>query len=744
MIVIAVGCLYLFIKTIFVPDHGGHWLLYIPLSITLGYMCLKYLHEWYHYFNITAPSLLVETGSYSVDIFTTYCEGEPLAMLETTLEAMSLIRYPHTSWCCDEADDPLVKDLCGKYGIRHIVRKERTDAKAGNINNALRYATGEICVILDPDHIPAPEFLDIVLPYFENEKVGFVQVVQAYYNHQESLVAKGAAQQTYQFYGPMMMCMYAYGTVQALGANCTFRRTALDSIGGHAAGLAEDMHTAMKLHAKGWRSVYVPAVIARGLVPATLSGYYKQQLKWARGTFELLVSTYPKLFKDFTAFQKLHYFLLPFHYLSGFIFLLNFLIPVFSLFLAESPLLLDFSDFVLAALPLAFMIVLIRQYVQKWVVEENERGVHMVGGLLQIGTWWVHLAGLIYTLIRKKVPYIPTPKNDVTTTPFSLHIPNLLIILLSAIAIVYGLNYDWTPFSLFMSGLAFTNICILLFVIYASYKTNRQFSNTRPLMKTKRRLWYFRHWAYKVARNYAIVFTILVVAGSIYAHKIYNSEQKNLVEKTSMQIAFYKGIFQPDSENGISQTSDILSRAQGSIQIVSYYIAWTDSFDKIALPLSDIGKLYEKHIVPLITLEPWLNRKPIFDQIVSGEYDAAIDSIAKQFAQLDMPVFFRFAHEPENPRYPWSFKNDNKPSSFIAAWRYLHKKFDEANAKKLIWIWNPWKADSIEKFFPGESYVDWLGVNILDYSSDNHSTSLEDLYQPFHNDSIFKLGLPVM
>lgn len=743
MIVIAAVCLYLFIKTIFIPDHGGYRLLYIPLCITLGYMCLKYLHEWYHYFNITAPPLFTETGNYSVDIFTTYCEGEPLDMLERTLEAMSLIRYPHTSWCCDEADDPLVKDLCSKYGIRHITREGRKDAKAGNINNALRYATSDICVILDPDHIPAPEFLDVVLPYFKDEKVGFVQVVQAYYNHHESLVAKGAAQQTYQFYGPMMMCMYAYGTVQALGANCTFRRAALDSIGGHATGLAEDMHTAMKLHAKGWTSVYVPAVIARGLVPSTLSSYYKQQLKWSRGTFELLVSTYPRLFKNFTGFQKLHYFLLPFHYLSGFIFLLNFLIPVLSLFLAEPPLRLDFTDFVLAAIPLAFMIALIRQYVQKWVVEENERGFHIVGGLLQIGTWWVHLTGLVYTLVRKKIPYIPTPKNDVETTPFTLHIPNLIIILLSVVAIVYGLNYDWTPFSIFMSGLAFTNICILLFVIYASYKTNRQFSQTRALMKTKRRLWYFRHWTYKVARNYALVFSTLVVAGTIYVHDIYNSEQSYPVEETPMQTAFYKGVFQPASENGISQVADILSETPADIQIVSHYIAWTDSSNTVALP-SNIDKLYERHITPLITLEPWLNRKPIFNEIISGAYDAAIDSIAKQFAQLKGPVFFRFAHEPENPRYPWSFAKGNTPESFIAAWRYLHKKFEETGAKKMIWVWNPWKADSIEKFFPGQSYVDWLGVNILDYSENNQSISFEDLYQPFHNDSIFELGMPVM
>lgn len=744
MIVTGIVFLFFFLKTLFVPGHGGYNLLFIPLCITLGYMGLKYLHEWYHYFNITAPPVIKEKGNYSVDVFTTYCNGEPLDMLEKTLIAISLIRYPHTSWCCDEANSPLVKRLCSKYGIKHITRSEKKDAKAGNINNALKYATGEICVVLDPDHIPVPEFLDVVLPYFGNEKVGFVQVVQAYYNHHESYVAKGAAQQTYQFYGPMMMCMQAYGTVQALGANCTFRRAALDSIGGHATGLAEDMHTAMRLHAKGWRSVYVPAVVARGLVPSTLSGYYKQQLKWSRGTFELLVSTYPKLFTRFTLFQKIHYFLLPFHYLSGLIFLLNFLIPVFSLLLGQSPLLLDFNDFLLAAIPLGCMIVLIRQYVQKWVVEENERGFHIVGGLLQIGTWWVYLTGLVYTVIRKKIPYLPTPKDDKEVTPFTLHIPNVIIILLSIVAIIYGLNYDWTPFSLFMASIAMINICILLFVIYASYKTRRRFETTNAIFRTKQRLWKFRHLAYKFARTYALILSALVVGVSIFVDRIYESDGLSQPAELPIQTIFYKGVFQSASESGPSQIDNMSSKEKDRLQIVSYYTTWSDSTKIISLPLEDFNKLYERQMIPLLTVKPSIHENYLFDQIVSGRYDSLIQKMANQLAKLNEPVFLCFAPESENSSRSSFFRNENPAVVFVKAWRYLHKKFEEANAKKIVWVWNPGKRDSLKKFFPGRSYVDWLGVSILDSAQNGQPNSFEDLYKPFHNDSIFQLGLPVM
>ena len=301
MIFVGLASIVFFLYSMLQKEHISYFPLYVLLMITMVYYALKYLHEWYHYFSITASKKPTTNKIYTVDILTTYCAGEPFNMLEQTLTAIQNITYPHTAWCCDEADDPAVRQLCSRLGVQHVTRLIKKDAKAGNINNALQYATGELCVVLDPDHIPVPEFLDRVVAYFDDPAIGYVQVVQAYYNQTESLVAKGAAQQTYQFYGPMMMAMHTYGTVQAIGANCTFRRAAIDSIGGHASGLSEDMHTAMQIHAKGWRSVYVPEILTRGLVPATMSSYFKQQLKWSRGTWELLVTTYPKLFTIYLA-----------------------------------------------------------------------------------------------------------------------------------------------------------------------------------------------------------------------------------------------------------------------------------------------------------------------------------------------------------------------------------------------------------------------------------------------------------
>ena len=142
-----------------------------------------------------------------------------------------------------------------------------------------------------------PNFLDETLGFFQDEKIGFVQVIQAYYNQYRSVTAAGAAEQTYTFYGPTQMGLFGNGSAVAIGANCTFRRKAFDSIGGHAQGLAEDLQTSIRIHAAGWKSIYNPVIVSRGLVPEELGSFCKQQLKWARGVFEILFGELPKVFR---------------------------------------------------------------------------------------------------------------------------------------------------------------------------------------------------------------------------------------------------------------------------------------------------------------------------------------------------------------------------------------------------------------------------------------------------------------
>ena len=229
-----------------------------------------------------------------------------------------------------------------------------------------------------------------------------------------SFTARGAAEQTYTFYGPTQMGLYGYGGAVAIGANCTFRRKALESIGGHAQGLAEDLQTSIRIHSKGWKSVYNPVIVSRGLVPEDFASFCKQQLKWARGVFELLFDEMPYVLKDLTFWQKISYLSIGTYYLFGTITAFFILIPLLYFFTEIIPGRMDFTEFILRGSIILFISIFIYVYAQKFLCDrKTERGFHWRGMILKYSCWPVFLYAFYLAIINKKIPYIPTSKTAV-------------------------------------------------------------------------------------------------------------------------------------------------------------------------------------------------------------------------------------------------------------------------------------------------------------------------------------------
>lgn len=393
-------------------EHVNNLPLFALLSIATWYGIFRMMVGWYNAFHVEQPEDLPVLQGRTVAIFTTSSPGEPYEMFVRTLDAARKITYPHTVYLLDDTRDPRFAALAAEMGAVHLELTGLPGAKAGKINAALARTSEEFILVLDPDHIPFPRFLDRVLGHFADESVGFVQVAQAYHNAGESFVARAAAEQTYSFYGPILQGMNGTGTAVAIGANCTFRRKALDSIGGHGIGLAEDLVTSIRLHAKGWRSVYVPEVVSRGLVPADLDSFLKQQLKWSRGVHDVLFREYPRAFRRLTLHQKISYFMIGSYYLVGVTTLIYISIPLIYLWLGHQPAAFMLAEYAETALPVGAFGCVIYLFMQRWLCDrERERGLHWRGTLMKIGAWNIYLKGLILALLGIAVPYIPTSKE---------------------------------------------------------------------------------------------------------------------------------------------------------------------------------------------------------------------------------------------------------------------------------------------------------------------------------------------
>lgn len=404
----------------FREEHVNSLPLYLVLTFIFWWGIFRMVILWISYLKISKPSPVPASEGLKVAIFTTSSPGEPLSMFEKTLEACANITYPHTTYLLDDTRDRRFKETAEKYGAVWLELVGFPGAKAGKINAALKRTTEDFILVLDPDHIPFPNFLDEVLGFFKDKKVGYVQVAQAYYNQYRSFTARGAAEQTYGFYGPTQMALEGLNCAVAIGANCTFRREALESIGGHGIGLAEDMVTAIRIHSRGWKSVYNPVVVSRGLVPEDLGSFCKQQLKWARGVHEVLFAELPKLWKGLSNWQRLSYFTIGTYYSSGLTMFLFLIIPYLFLWFGWLPANMEFSSFVINWMPLAIFGLAIYLYVQNWLCHKREeRGLHWRGMVLKFACWPVFLMGFILAVFNRDIPYIPTAKQAVKGfTPF--------------------------------------------------------------------------------------------------------------------------------------------------------------------------------------------------------------------------------------------------------------------------------------------------------------------------------------
>jgi cellulose synthase (UDP-forming) len=413
----------------FRAGHVAQPVLFTALSLAFWYGISRIVLGWVNYSALAKPVHRPAPPGLRVAIFTTSSPGEPLTMFEKTLAACARIRYPHTTYLLDDTNDSRFREVALRHGAVWLELRGIPGAKAGKINRALASTDEDFILVLDPDHIPFPEFLERVLGHFTDERVGFVQVSQAYYNQGRSFTAIGAAEQTYAFYGPGLMGLYGHGASIAIGANCTFRRAALTSIGGHGVGLAEDLITAIRLHASGWQSIYVPEVVSRGLVPEDLGSLYKQQLKWSRGVYEVVFSEMPQLFRLLRWRQRLSYLAIGTYYLFGLTTALYLVFPYLYLWTGVQPANMRFGEFLMAVVPVAVLGVLIYLLMQRWLCDPvTERGLHWRGLVLKWACWPVVLAGTVLAILRAEVPYIPTAKEAARGKFIQLAWPQLLLL----------------------------------------------------------------------------------------------------------------------------------------------------------------------------------------------------------------------------------------------------------------------------------------------------------------------------
>jgi len=196
--------------------------------------------------------------------------------------------------------------------------------------------------------------------------------------------------------------------------------------------ITEDMATAMRLHAMGWRSVFHPEILAYGLAPEDLGSALKQRLRWAQGTIQVFLRENPFLIKGLSFPQRLQYFTTMYSYFSGFFNLIYVLSPIVYLFTTIPPVSAWSLEFAWRLVPFLLLNKLMFRYVA-WGLS-IWRGEQYSLALFPL---WIQ--AVVSVLAGAKLKFVVTSKQRQTGNYLHLIRPQLLIVWLTALAIMYGL-----------------------------------------------------------------------------------------------------------------------------------------------------------------------------------------------------------------------------------------------------------------------------------------------------------------
>ena len=129
-------------------------------------------------------------------------------------------------------------------------------------------------------------------------------------------------------------------------------------------------------------------------------------------------------------------------------------------------------------------------------------------------------------------------------------------------------------------------------------------------------------------------------------------------------------------------------------------------------PTDWVNQVQELGGIPHIAWEP-------NDGLDSVQDDEYLRQFAKDSGAAKCPLFIRFASEMNGTWCAYS----GDPTAYIDKWRLVHDVMqEEAPEAMMLWSVFTFPESQIERYYPGDDYVDWVGVNLYNviYHNNNH------------------------
>ena len=311
-------------------------------------------------------------------------------------------------------------EICRKFAEEHpdrvkLVRRSVSDGKPSALIAALKHVSGEIVGVFDADNVPEPDILLRVANHFNDSSVVALQGRILAINAEENMLTKFVAQEETVRYDGFMGGKEVLGLFVPLNGSCYFiRKTVIEDVGGwDTTVLSEDMELAARLIHKGHKIKYASDVRSWQEYPASITGFFKQRVRWFRGTMEVGVK-YGKLLGNLNRMSLDAEITLvgPFVFIS---FILGYLISALSFIL---PVELDFLSLSLANVTSVLTVVLLFVAGVAMIYGKKPRKIQNLLWVPFIFLYWIiqnFIASyaLLQILMRRPKHWLRTEKKGV-------------------------------------------------------------------------------------------------------------------------------------------------------------------------------------------------------------------------------------------------------------------------------------------------------------------------------------------
>jgi endoglucanase len=152
------------------------------------------------------------------------------------------------------------------------------------------------------------------------------------------------------------------------------------------------------------------------------------------------------------------------------------------------------------------------------------------------------------------------------------------------------------------------------------------------------------------------------------------------------------------------------------------FTVWGKEFDDKQKNYWDVfSKNSDKDNPNILTLEPWpqfgenSNRELLLSNIRDDKYHDVIRHLCTSIENNSKSkLILRWGHEMElweTSRYPWASKNSELYIQAYQKWVDTCRIY----SKKILYMFSPASNNGQEKYYPGDSYVDYIGMSWYSY-----------------------------